>query len=582
MKKYLAKLAYVALIVLSVISFVIAAKVQVTDEVLIWQALGWVTLLPPLVAIVLAFLTKNVILSLFFGVFSGTLLVGLATNKQGIISVLSDSFTNLIGTMVASMADSWNAGILLQVMAIGGLIALISKMGGTYAIAHALSRKAKTARSSQFITWLLGLFVFFDDYANSLIVGPIMRPVTDRQKVSREKLAFIVDATAAPIAGIALVSTWIGYELSLIKEEIPELPVVKSAYSIFIETIPFRFYNIFILAFIVITIILLREFGPMLKAETRARTTGKVIADGSTPLAVNETMNIKPSSTENTNIWNALIPILVLIVTALAGFYLNGYHAIEAAAAESGAEMAELLSRIQASPLSVEAIRECYSSSDASIVLFMSAMLAGIVALLMGIGQKIYTVKEGIDTWVEGWKSMIITVIILLFAWSIADIIKNQLDTDMFLATSLGDSIPAFIIPSIIFILGSIISFATGTSYGTMGILMPLAIPLANTASGGDMNLIIAAIGAVLTGAIFGDHCSPISDTTILSSMGTSCDHIDHVRTQLVYALVVAGVSVLFGFLPAGLGLSPWISLPIGLVILFVIVRIFGKKPIQD
>lgn len=567
-KNYGLKIFYMMLIVLVFISFVVAYNVEVTEEVPIWKALGGWTLIPPFLAIMLAFVTKNVIISLALGVFSGSVLVVLANGNNNIFLVVNEAFTTTISTMVASMADKWNAGILLQVMAIGGLIALVSSMGGTQAVAEKLADKAKSARSSQLITWILGLFVFFDDYANSLIVGPIMKNVTDKQRISREKLSFIVDATAAPIAGIALVSTWIGYELSLIQAEIPELPFETSSYSLFLETIPFRFYNIFILAFIVLTIVLLREFGPMYKAERRARTTGKVIADGSTPMAVEENMNIKPVVKKASNIWNAIVPIGTLIVVSLITFYTNGYAALDE----------ESLAIVKASPYSIDAIRICYSNSDASVVLFLSAVIAGIVALIMGVAQKIFTLKEGIDIWVEGWKSMVITVVILLFAWSIADIIKNQLDADVFLATSLAGSIPAFLVPSIIFLLGSAISFATGTSYGTMGILMPLAIPLANSVSSGDKGLIIATIASVLTGAIFGDHCSPISDTTILSSMGAGCDHIDHVRTQMLYALVVAAVSVIFGFIPAGLGISPIITLPLGILALVAILMVVGKK----
>ncbi len=566
-KQNIKKISYGILAVLTVISFVVASGATVTEEVPIWQALGIWTLLPPLLAIVLAFLTHNVIISLALGVFSGSMLVALASGNSW-ASAPGEAFTGTISTMVSSMADKWNAGILLQVMAIGGLISLVSSMGGTKAVAESLAKKARTARSSQLVTWILGLLVFFDDYANSLIVGPIMRPVTDKQRISREKLSFIVDATAAPIAGIALVSTWIGYELSLIQNELPGLPFETSSYSVFLETIPYRFYNIFILAFVVLTIVLLREFGPMYKAEHRARTTGKVIADDSTPMAIEENMNVKPELTGPSSIWNAVIPIAVLIISSLVTFYTNGYGYLE------GAD----LELVNSAPFSFDAIRICYSNSDASIVLFYTAVLSGLVALLMGIWQKIFTLKEGIDTWVEGWKSMIITVVILLFAWSIADVIKNQLDADMFLATSLADSVPAFILPSIIFLLASVISFATGTSYGTMGILMPLAIPLANAVSSGDKGLIIATTASVLTGAIFGDHCSPISDTTILSSMGTACDHIDHVKTQMLYSIVVAVVSVLFGFIPAGLGVTPIITLPLGIGVLVLLLMFVGKK----
>lgn len=567
-RNFIKSLSYAVVSVMVVVSFVIARQTSVPDPQLIWKSLGILTLLPPFIAIVLAFLTQNVIISLTGGIITGSMLASLSLNKTNFIINVSDSFTGTIKTVVNSMSDPWNAGILLQCMSIGGLIALVSRMGGTQALAEKLSEKAGGVRSSQFITWILGLFVFFDDYANSLIVGPIMRPVTDKQKISREKLSFIIDATAAPIAGIALVSTWIGYELSLIQEELPELSFQTSAYSIFLETIPFRFYNILILALIVITIVLLREMGPMYQAEKRARTTGKVLRDGATPMAVDENMNIKPEITGKTNIWNAIVPIGSLVIISLLSFYFNGRGALE------GDELAI----VENAPLSMDAIRICFSNSDASIVLFMSAVLSSMIAILMGLWQKLFTLKEAIDTWIEGWKSMIITLVILLLAWSIADIIKNQLDADQFLANSLSTTLPAFIIPSIIFILGAGISFATGTSYGTMGILMPLAIPLANAASGGDKNLIIVSIGAVLTGAIFGDHCSPISDTTILSSMGSGSDHLDHVKSQLLYAVIVGVLSVLFGFLPAGLGVSPWICLAVSLVTLVAIFRIFGKK----
>lgn len=566
--RYIKNLSYTVISAMILLSFFIASGVNLEDKSLIWQGLGIITLLPPFIAIVLAFLTQNVIISLTSGILTGSMLASLTLIKGDLGLNVSEAFSSTIKTVINSMSDPWNAGILLQVMSIGGLIALVSKMGGTHALAEKLSEKAGGVRSSQFITWILGLFVFFDDYANSLIVGPIMRPVTDKQRVSREKLSFIIDATAAPIAGIALVSTWIGYELSLIQDELPELGFQTSAYSMFLETIPFRFYNIFILALIVITIVMLREIGPMYHAEKRARTTGKVLRDGATPMAIEENMNIKPEVSGKTNIWNAIVPIGSLIIISLLAFYFNGRSALNS----------EDLLLVEASPYSVDAIRICFSNSDASVALFMSAVLSSMIAMIMGIWQRIFTLKEAIEIWIEGWKSMIITMVILLLAWSIADIIKTQLDADQFLAHSLSSTLPAFIIPSIIFVLGAGISFATGTSYGTMGILMPLAIPLANAASGGNEGLVVATVGAVLTGAIFGDHCSPISDTTILSSMGSGADHLDHVKTQILYALIVAVLSVVFGFLPAGLGISPWVSLGAGILALAVIFRIFGKK----
>ncbi len=523
------------------------------------------TLLPPLLAIVLAFITKNVVLSLVLGVFSGSLLINSGS--------LTKSFTDLAGRIVSSMADSWNAGIILQVLAIGGLIALVTKMGGARAIAESLSKRAKSPASAQVIAWIMGLFIFFDDYANSLIVGPIMKPITDKMKISREKLAFIIDSTAAPIAGLALVSTWIGYEISLIKDGYSLIGIDNiNAYGVFMETIPYRFYNILMLIFVLASGLMLREFGPMYKAEHRARTTGKV-----TDVEVDEDKGdemLKEKEGIVPTIWNALVPILTLIIGALLGFYFNGLGALEG----------ETLEMVKASPISMYAIRETFGASDASIVLFEAALFASIIAILMGMKQKIFKLGEAIDTWVHGMKHLVITGVILLLAWSLSSVIK-ELGASTYLVSLLSDSVPKFLLPSIIFVLASIISFSTGTSYGTMGILMPLAIPLANAVginSGlADLalsNYTIIAVSAVLTGAIFGDHCSPISDTTILSSMGASCDHIAHTRTQIVYAIAVGIIAIVFGYLPVSMGLNVWLSLALGTVAIIALLRFYGKS----
>lgn len=527
------------------------------------------TIMPPLVAIILAFITKNVILSLFIGVFSGTFILQL--NGFNLGSAFTNGFLDIVNRVVESLSDPWNAGIILQCLTIGGLIALVSKMGGARAIAESLAKRAKSPASAQIITWLMGLLVFFDDYANSLIVGPIMRPITDKMKISRERLAFIVDATAAPIAGLALISTWIGLEISLIRDGYLSIGQDVNAYGIFISTIPYRFYNILMLLFVVITAVLVKEFGPMLKAERRARTTGQVISDNSQLRAVAEDNTLEPKEGIKLSIWNAIIPIGTLIVAAFAGFYFNGYQAVMA-----GEDVA-IIQILQNSPLSFVAIREAFSASDASIVLFQAALLASIVAVVMAASKKILTISEALETWVNGMKTLIITGVILLLAWSLSSVIK-ELGTAAFLVSALSNTIPKFLLPSIIFILGSIISFATGTSYGTMGILMPLAIPLAHAISP-DPNFVVASVGAVLTGAIFGDHCSPISDTTILSSMGSGCDHIDHVKTQLWYALTVGVITVLFGYIPAGLGLPIFIVLPVAMLAVWATVYFFGKSP---
>lgn len=533
------------------------------------ERFGIWTIIPPLIAIILAFITKNVILSLFIGVFSGTFLLQL--NGFNVGSAMLNGFLDIITRVIGSLSDPWNSGIILQCLTIGGLIALVTKMGGARAIAESLAKRAKSPVSAQIITWVMGLLIFFDDYANSLIVGPIMRPITDKMKISRERLAFVVDATAAPIAGIALISTWVGYEISLIRDGYLSIGQEVNAYGIFLSTIPYRFYNILMLLFVVITAVLLKEFGPMLKAETRARSTGKLVADGSQPMASSDDESVEPKEGIKLSIWNAIIPIGTLIVSSFIGFYFDGYQVI------IGGEDTALIQILQNSPLSFAAIRETFGASDASIVLFQAALFASIVAVAMAAGQKILTISEALETWVEGMKSLVITGVILLLAWSLSSVISD-LGTASFLVSVLSDAIPQFLLPSIIFILGSVISFATGTSYGTMGILMPLAIPLSNAMST-DPSFIVASVGAVLTGAIFGDHCSPISDTSILSSMGAGSDHVDHVKTQLWYAITVGIISVVFGYIPTGLGMPIYIVLPLGMIAVWVVVRFFGKCP---
>lgn len=526
---------------------------------------GILTIIPPLVAIILAFITKNVVISLFVGTIAGCFMLQLVDNA--FLPSILGSFLDFIQRVLNSLADPWNAGIILQVLAIGGVINLVAKMGGARAIAEALAKRAKTPRSAQMVTWFLGVLVFFDDYANSLIVGPIMKPVADKLRISRERLAFIIDATAAPIAGLAIISTWIGLEVGLINDSFTQIGMNVDAFGVFLQTIPYRFYNILILAFVVITSLMLRDFGPMRKAEIRARKGIKEPKSELENLTTEDEMQVKEGV--KLSVWNAIIPIGTLIVSALASFYYSGYTAI------MGGEDKALIELISNSPFSFNSIQQAFSAADASTALFQSAVLASIVAIVMAVAKKIFTVSEAVDVWVDGMKGLIITGVILLLAWSLSSVIKD-LGTAKYLVTLLSDSIPMFLLPSIIFILGAVISFATGTAYGTMGILMPLAIPLANSISP-DMGYIVMSTSAVLTGAIFGDHCSPISDTTILSSMGSGCDHIEHVKTQMWYALFVAGFTILFGYIPVGLNIPVYIVLPVAILVMTVAVRFIGK-----
>lgn len=532
---------------------------------------GVLTLIPPVAAIVLAFITKDVILSLFLGVLSGTFLVGMV--DHGIAASALFAFTDLCSRMVKSMADTWNAGILLQVMCIGGLIALVTKSGGTKALALWLSKHADTPVLGQIYTWLMGIVIFFDDYANALIVGPIMRPLMDKFKISRAKFAFIIDATAAPITGIAVISTWVGVEISAIKEAYSQIGIENiNAFTVFVETIPYRFYNIFMIFFVVATAVMSREFGSMYRAEIASRGGKSGAADFK--IKNLEDQIFVPKEGVALRKLNAIIPLGAMIVLSVIGFYFNGYSSLEG----------EALEAVKAAPLSFTSIRTAFSAADASVVLFQSALFSSIIAVALGIAQKIYGVKEAIEVWVGGWKSMLNTVIILLFAWSLSSVIK-ELGTSRYLVELLSDATPRFALAIVIFVLSSFISFSTGTSFGTMGIVTPLAVPLAHAVgqkyglSGEEFHVFMCVnISAVLTGAIFGDHCSPISDTTILSSMGAGCDHIEHVSTQMTYALVVCGISIVCGYLPAGFGLSVWGCLILGITAIILLLRVVGKR----
>ncbi len=585
------KLANIIAIILTLAAFLIpvicgyfGAMPEGGDAEAFAALYGVWTLIPPLLALLLAFLTRNVILSLFLGVLSGTWMVAIVSGD--LLGSITGAFFNSTDYFIGTLADRWDAGIIMQVLVIGALIALITRMGGMRAIADLVVKIAKGPRSAQITMWISSWVIFFDDYANALIIGPIMRPLCDKYRISREKLAYIVDSTAAPVAGIMLISTWIGTELVNINEGLAIAGVTGvTAYGIFIDTIPYRFYNIMALFFVFATAFLLRDFGPMLKAEIRARTTGETINPGSEVMEtekvvdeekeeIKENYGILKTSKKVTppNIWNALIPVGVLIISAVVLFYTNGAAAV-------GAEALEGLSFF-------EAVREAYSNSDASIVLFQAGLLACIVAIIMGFFEKIFTLKDGIETWAHGMKSMLFVCIVLILAWSIGSVI-GDLGTAHFLVSNLSDVLPQFIVPALIFIIAAVVSFATGTAYGTMAILLPLCIPLAAaivgitgmeiTSSGSAYAYILMCSSAVLTGAIFGDHSSPISDTSILSSMGAGCSLLDHVITQIVYAVTV-GVVVIAGYILVGLGLNVWITLLVMAAILVLILLFVGKK----
>jgi len=525
------------------------------------------TVIPPLAAISLAFVTQNVVLSLLVGVLVGSFLLNVNGN---LFESVSASFIVSTEYMLEVISDSWNAGIVLQCLTIGGCVGVITRLGGARSIAKALSKFAKGRISAQIVAFFMSVVIFFDDYAGAIIAGPIARPITDKFKISRERLCFIIDSTAAPIAGIALISTWIGAEISYIKSGLDLAGITDiSPYALFVSTIPYRFYNILAIAFVVISSVMLRDYGPMVEAQNKVFRDGFV--SGTETDANSEMDPLLLPKDENSSIWLAVIPLAILVFGSFIGFYLNGRAAI----LESGS--VEAINIMVNHPFSFDALREAFGEADASIVIFQVALFASVAAILLGVLAKKFNIAEGIEVWLAGVKNLMIIGVILILVWALTSTVYD-LEMAAFLVEALEGTLPVFLLPAIIFALAALTSFATGTSFGTMGILLPMAIPLAHQFMPGDMGFLYACSGAVLTGAIFGDHCTPISDTTILSAMGCSCDILAHVKTQMPYALTVAGITLVFAYLPMGLGVSLWVLWPICLGLIVLVLFLFGKR----
>ena len=520
---------------------------------------GILSIIPPLLAIILALVFRQVIISLMFGVYIGAVFI-FDYNPFTALLRLIDTY------VINSLSDSSHLKIVVFTLLFGGVVGLISKSGGTKGIANLVTKFARTRKSGQLSTWLSGILIFFDDYANALIVGNLMRPITDKLKISREKLSFIVDATAAPVASIFIVSSWIGYEVGLIHDSLNTIHSDENAYNVFLQTIPYRFYPIMMLIFIFLVAWLHRDFGPMLKAEKRAVDEGKVIRDDAV-VSKDLTESSEIFGNEEKAKWyNGVIPIVILVLITIAGLIFTG------------------ISSVKQQGLVNYGIREVIGNSDSYVSLLWGSFSACIVAGIMILTQRIMNLSETVDAWFTGLRSMFLACIILTLAWSIGSITQDLRTAD-YIVNIISDSLNPRFLPVIVFLVCAIISFSTGTSWGTMAIMMPIVIPLShhitvlNHYSYADHMIILhGVISSVLAGSVFGDHCSPISDTTILSSMASGCDHIDHVRTQLPYAVVTAVLCMLIGDIPTAFGLSPYISILIITVCFILILYFFGES----
>ena len=521
---------------------------------------AWVSILPPLIAIGLALIIKEVLISLLIGIFVGAIFF---YNFN-----LLEAFLRTIDTIIPSvLLDFSHINIVIFSMMIGGLVGIVSKNGGMEALANLMMRKIKSRVGALLGTFASGLIIFFDDYTNSLIVGNIARPLCDKFKISREKLAFIVDSTAAPIASIAVIGTWIGYEVGIIQEALNSIGLQKNAYLVFLNTLSYRFYPFCMIFFIFATIILKRDMFSMYRAEKRALEKGLLYEENAKiPKDLTGSDENKTDERKTQSWILAALPIVFLIISAVVCLIYSG------------------IQNLKIEKIEEVSLKEIISASDPYVSLLWSSFASCLFAGILSVSFKSLKFKDAIDSWFIGVRSMLYAMLILTFAWSLGSTTK-EMQTAEFLVSILKETINPYFVPSIIFIICAAISFATGTSWGTLSIVMPLAIPLSyNISLNAGLpqhlleSLLLNSIASVLAGSIWGDHCSPIADTTVLSAMASSCDLIDHVNTQLPYAILVGAISLIFGnFFSSFFSVSfPFILLCF--FIIFNLIWFLGKK----
>lgn len=511
---------------------------------------GVLSILPPLIAISLCIITKEVIPSLFVGAWvAGTMLAG---------GNPINGFGKSVEFLWNSLGDPWGARIVLTSLVMGGLVGVMRVGGGIDAVVKWITSKIRTAKGAMFATELAGFVIFFEDYVNTLVVGTTMGPITEDYKISKEKLSYIVDATAAPIACIAGISSWIAYMTGQIGTQFKDLGITYSAYGAYLNSIPYVMYNILALVLLTYVVLSERDVGPMLAAERRARTTGKLLRDGAQPLIVAESDELAPDKKCPRRLINFVFPILTLVILIL--FLL-----------------------IKTGGWPEVSLSEAIAEGSSSKALVWGSFGAVAVTILLYWFQGLAPLNRLFKGFMEGMRSIFFGTLILVFAWGIGSAIK-AVGTAGFIVSITEGVLSPGLIPLITFVVGALISFATGTSYGTMAVLMPIVIPLlySTSASSGidPMTYMFATIGAVFAGAVFGDHCSPISDTTIMSSMFSGADHIDHVNTQIPYALLAAA-GAFVGYIGVAMRLPILINLLVGAIVALAVFR-FLSRPIEE
>lgn len=546
---------------------------------------GWLSLLPPLVAILLAIVTRKATLSLLIGILAGAMLT---TGGNLFQAVYQTCEVHLWPTFI----DPGKLRVFSFTLLMGAMIGVICRSGGMQGLIQLISPLARTRRGGQLTTWLLGLLIFFDDYANTILLGNTLRPLCDRLKISREKLAYLVDSTAAPVAGLSLLSTWVAVEIEYVREGIEMLGEETDwrAIDLFVGSIPYRFYILCSLVLIPMIALLARDFGPMLKAERRrlqqeSDPTEEELALGDVPPDI-------PARW-----YNAVLPIFATLAVVVWLLYTTGRQALAGMPEEQ------------------ITLREILGAADSSFSLQYGALVGLLLAGGLALVQRLISWPQLAKAAGNGALIVLPAIAILWCASSLSrmtgsysvageapttpyEFKDHRLYTGDYLAqavlaeptgegqgTDKSATMTLRLLPTVVFLTAAVLSFATGTSFGTMGIMLPIVVTLTHVllqsdavAGAATHPIVLASVGGVLAGAVFGDHCSPISDTTILTSQACACDHVGHVVTQMPYAIVVATVSVLFGTLPLGWSVPVWILLPLQVLALFLIVMLFGRK----
>ncbi|MBN1492094.1 MAG: hypothetical protein JXA69_19430, partial [Phycisphaerae bacterium] len=531
-------------------------RVQVDDASEAVARVAWLAVLPPVLAIVTAIILRRVVLCLSLGIVAGGIVAVWPSDANPLWGVWHAFYDYLI---VQSVCDPFRLQIVAFVFLICSTVGIAQAAGGIRGILDVVTRFCRTARAARVGAVVAGLLLFFDDYLNCIIVGTTMRPLTDRFRVSREKLAYIVDSTAAPVAGLAVVSTWIAFEISQIGIGLTDAGIDVAPYDMFIRTLPYRFYCVFALGLVLMICWLGRDFGPMCKAEQDA-ANGTFNGDGSPETEAD--LNVPPRAR------NAIIPIGTTIAFAFLCLWWTAREGMAGEAAPAGV---------------MDFIRLVLKHANSAKAFAMAGAIGLAVTLVFIGGQRILPARRIASAIVEATRNIALAVVILFLAWSIGAACKD-VGTATYLVAMFRQVLNPVVFATVVFILSCLIAFSTGTSYGTMAILLPNVVPLAwavgERSDLGGLMMATMSIGAVLDGAIFGDHCSPISDTTILSAVSSRCNPIEHVRTQLPYAVVAMGVALVVGYIPVAMGLPPVIPLAAGLVVLWVVVRVVGKPVI--